>query len=90
MVKCWLRITRNMATLNSAIRGLTSNKKGLQLRMRRVSPALVVYLIWEERNKRVFDNIDKSINLIFRKYQIMFYTILYFHDKNPMAYNVAD
>lgn len=79
-----------MATLNSAIRGLTSNKKGLQLRMRRVSPALVVYLIWEERNKRVFDNIDKSINLIFRKYQIMFYTILYFHDKNPMAYNVAD
>jgi hypothetical protein len=79
-----------MATLNSAIRGLTSNKKGLQLRMRRVSLALVVYLIWEERNKRVFDNIDKSINLIFRKYQIMFYTILYFHDKNPMAYNVAD
>jgi hypothetical protein len=79
-----------MATLNSAIRGLTSNKKGLQLRMRRVSPALVVYLIWEERNRRVFDNIDKSINLIFRKYQIMFYTILYFHDKNPMAYNVAD
>jgi hypothetical protein len=79
-----------MATLNSAIKGLTSNKKGLQLRMRRVSPALVVYLIWEERNKRVFDNIDKSINLIFRKYQIMFYTILYFHDKNPMAYNVAD
>jgi hypothetical protein len=58
--------------------------------MRRVSPALVVYLIWEERNRRVFDNIDKSINLIFRKYQIMFYTILYFHDKNPMAYNVAD
>jgi hypothetical protein len=79
-----------MATLNSAIKGLTSNKKGLQLRMRRVSPALVVYLIWEERNRRVFDNIDKSINLIFRKYQIMFYTILYFHDKNPMAYNVAD
>lgn len=79
-----------MATLNSAIRGLTSNKKGLQLRMRRVSLALVVYLIWEERNIRVFDNIDKSINLIFRKYQIMFYTILYFHDKNPMAYNVAD
>jgi hypothetical protein len=58
--------------------------------MRRVSPALVVYLIWEERNRRVFDNIDKSINLIFRKYHIMFYTILYFHDKNPMAYNVAD
>jgi hypothetical protein len=79
-----------MTTLNSAIKGLTSNKKGLQLRMRRVSPALVVYLIWEERNRRVFDNIDKSINLIFRKYQIMFYTILYFHDKNPMAYNVAD
>lgn len=74
-----------MATLNSAIRGLTSNKKGLRLRMRRFSLALVVYLIWEERNIRVFDNIDKSINLIFRKYQIMFYTILYFHDKNPMA-----
>lgn len=64
-VESWLRITRNMGTLNSAIRGLTSNKKGLQLRMRRVSLALVVYLIWEERNRRIFDNIDKSINLIY-------------------------
>jgi hypothetical protein len=39
---------------------------------------------------RVFDTIDKSVDLLFSKYQILFYTILYFHDKNPMAYSVVD
>jgi hypothetical protein len=45
-----------MSTLNSALRGLISRKKALEARMRRVSLGIVVYLIWEERNKRIFDN----------------------------------
>jgi hypothetical protein len=57
--------------------------------MRRVSLAVLVYLIWEERNKRIFNNIGKSVEAIFRKFQILFYTILYFHEKNHLAYSVA-
>ncbi|KAJ7003059.1 hypothetical protein NC653_008331 [Populus alba x Populus x berolinensis] len=34
--------------------------------MKRVSLGIVVYLIWEERNKRIF---DKSVDVIFRKFQ---------------------
>jgi hypothetical protein len=47
-VKFWLRLTRNIASLTSAIRALNNNKKGLQLRMRRVGLALIVYLIWKK------------------------------------------
>jgi hypothetical protein len=36
-----------------------------------------------------FDNTSKSVEAVFRKFQILFYTILYFHEKNPLAYNVA-
>ena len=57
--------------------------------MRRVSLAILVYLIWEERNRWIFTNTAKSVEVIFRKFQILFYTILYFHEKNPLAYNVA-
>jgi len=57
--------------------------------MRRVSLALVVYLIWGERNKRVFDNIVKSVDYLLRKFQILFYTVLYFHESNPLAYSVS-
>jgi hypothetical protein len=51
-----IRVTRSMSTLNSALRGLISRKKALDARMRRVSLGIVVYLIWEERKKRIFDN----------------------------------
>jgi hypothetical protein len=78
-----------MPSLNRAIRVLHNNKKGLQARMRRVSLAILVYLIWEERNRRIFNNIAKSVETIFRKFQILFYTILYFHEKNHLAYSVA-
>ena len=57
--------------------------------MRKVSLVVLVYLIWEERNRRIFYNTGKSIEAVFRKFQILFYTILYFHEKNPLAYNVA-
>jgi len=58
--------------------------------MRRVSLAILVYLIWEERNKRIFNNTVKSVDAIFTKFQILFYTILYFHENNPLAYSVAN
>jgi len=78
-----------MLSLSRAARVLHNNKKGLQPRMRRVSLAVLVYLIWEERNRRIFNNTRKSVEAIFRKFQILFYTILYFHENNPQAYSVA-
>jgi hypothetical protein len=79
-----------MASLTSAIRAMNNNKKWLQSRMKRVGLALVVYIIWEEQNRRVFENAGKSIDVLFQKFQILFYTVLYFHDNNHLAYNVAD
>jgi len=61
--------------LTSAIRGLNSGGNNLEARMRRVSLGLTVYLIWEERNKRIFDGKNTSVGNIFRKFQIMFYTV---------------
>jgi len=78
-----------MLSLSRAARVLHNNKKGLQPIMRRVSLAVLVYLIWEERNQRIFNNTGKSVQAIFRKFQILFYTILYFHENNPHAYSVA-
>jgi len=62
-------------TLTSAIRGLNSGGNNLEARMRRVSLGLTVYLIWEERNKRIFYGKNTSVGNIFRKFQIMFYTV---------------
>jgi hypothetical protein len=87
--KLWLKIHNTMLSLSRATRVLHNNKKGLQPRMRRVSLIVLVYLIWEERNKRIFNNTGKSVEAIFRKFQILFYTILYFHEKNHLAYSVA-
>jgi len=78
-----------MPFLNRGTRVLQNNKKGLQSRIRRVSLAILVYLIWEERYRRIFNNTVKSVKAIFRKFQILFYTILYFHEKNHLAYSVA-
>jgi hypothetical protein len=78
-----------MSTLNRAIQGLHNNKKGLQPRIRRVLLVILVYLIWEERNRQIFNNTAKSVEVIFRKFQILFYTILYFHEKNHLAYGVV-
>jgi hypothetical protein len=85
----WLKLYSSMPSLNRVIRVLHNNKKGLQPRMRRVSLAILVYLICEERNMRIFNNIAKSVKAIFRKFQILFYIILYFHEKNHLAYSVA-
>jgi len=76
-------------TLTSAIRGLNSGGNNLEARMRRVSLGLTVYLIWEERNKRIFDGKNTSVGNIFRKFQIMFYTIFHFYEKDHHILNVG-
>ena len=65
-IKTWLRITRSMSTLNSDLKGLTTRKQALEARMKRVSLGIVVYLIWEEKNKRIFDNSCHLGDVIFR------------------------
>lgn len=88
-VRSWLNNNRRMSTLHSAIRGLNTGKKDLNSRMRRVSLGIVVYLIWQERNKRVFEMSHNSVDLMFRRYQILFYTIFYFHEKDPSLVSVG-
>jgi hypothetical protein len=88
-IKLWLRINRRMMTLTSAIRGLNSGGNNLEARMRRVSLGLTVYLIWEERNKRIFDGKNTSVGNIFRKFQILFYTVFHFYEKDHHILNVG-
>jgi hypothetical protein len=78
-----------MMTLTSAIRGLNSGGNNLEARMRRVSLGLTVYLIWEERNKRIFDGQNTSVGNIFRKFQILFYTVFHFYEKDHHILNVG-
>jgi hypothetical protein len=78
-----------MATLKSAVRGLTSRKKNLEARMCRASLSLIVYLIWEERNKRIFEGKSTLPDLVFQKFQILLFMILHFHEKNHTHINVA-
>ena len=40
--------------------------------MRRVSLALLVYLIWGERNNRIFAHKSSSVDATFRRFQILF------------------
>jgi len=76
-------------TLTSAIRGLNSRGNNLEARMRRVSLSLTVYLIWEERNKRIFDRKNTSVGNIFRKFHIMFYIVFHFYEKDHHILNVG-
>jgi hypothetical protein len=87
-IKTWLKISRCMATLSSATRGLILGKKNLEARMRRVFLSINVYLVWEERNKRIFDNTCNLVELLFHKFQVIFYMILHFHKKNHFIINV--
>jgi hypothetical protein len=81
-VKSWLRISMNMSTIWSVVRGLASRRRNLVSRMRRVSLGLIVYLIWEERNNGVFEDKCKLIDDVFRRFQVLLYMILYFHEAN--------
>jgi len=69
-------------SLNSALRGLHPKKKSMEARMRRVSLGITVYLFWEERNKLVFEGKTRGVDVVFRRFQILFYIIFHFHERD--------
>ena len=87
--KDWLRINRRTSTLKSAVRVLSTRGKNLEARMRLVSLSMIVYLIWDERNKRIFEGKSALPAQVFRKFQILFFMVLRFHEKNHFLINVA-
>jgi hypothetical protein len=78
-----------MQTLISAIQGLHSQRNNLEARMRRVSLGITVYLIWEERNKRIFDGQSKEIATMFKRFQILFYIVFHFYEKDYLILYVG-
>jgi hypothetical protein len=88
-IKSWLRIGRTMQTLASAIRGFHSQRNNLEARMKRVSLGITVYLIWEERNRRVFDGRSREIATVFRRFQILFYIVFHFYEKDHLLLQVG-
>jgi len=88
-IKSWLRIGRRMLSLSSALWGLNSKRSNVEFRMRRVSLAITVYLIWEERNKRVFDAMSRGVDTVFSRFQILFYIVFHFHDKDHLQLAVG-
>ena len=87
--KDWLRINKRMSTLKSDVRGLSTRGKNLEARMWRVSLNMIVYLIWDERNKRIFEGKSALPAQVFRKFQILFFMVLRFHEKNHFLINIA-
>jgi hypothetical protein len=81
MIKSWLYLHKRMATINSVICGLPSSRNNTASRIRRVSLGILIYLIWEERSKRVFDNSCNPVPFVFRRFQVLFYMILHFHEQ---------
>jgi len=88
-IKSWLRINRRMMALTNAIRGLNSGRNKLEARMRRVSLRLTFYLIWEERSKRIFDDTCITMETIFQKFQVLFYIVFHFHEKDHNILNIG-
>jgi hypothetical protein len=78
-----------MSTLDKAVRGLCKSGSGADGRMKRVSLAITVYLIWEERNKRIFDGSCSTIAALFRNFQTRFYTILHFHEADHFSFQLG-
>ncbi|KAI5581134.1 hypothetical protein BDE02_08G201100 [Populus trichocarpa] len=89
MIKSWLRMDNNMRTLHNALRGLHPKKKSMEARMRRVLLGIVVYLIWEERNQRVFERKTRGVNITFKRLQVLFYIIFHFHEKDHSLLHVG-
>ena len=88
-IRNWLGITRRFLSLLSAARGLSGNKKDVNSRMCRVSLAILVYLIWEERNRRIFDGSSSSIAQLYKKFQVSFFMIFLFHETDVSMLNVG-
>ena len=86
-VKSWLRLCRGMSTINSVVRGLHLKGKIAVTRMKKVSLSIVVYLIWEERNIRVFENSCSLVESFFRRFQVLFHMILHFYEQNHLRTN---
>ncbi|KAJ6976235.1 hypothetical protein NC653_031932 [Populus alba x Populus x berolinensis] len=90
MIKSWLRMDKSMRTLHSALCWLHPKKKSMEPRMRRVSLGKMVYLIWEERNRRVFEGKTRGVNIAFRRFQLLFYIIFHFHRRITHFCKLAD
>jgi len=71
-----------MSSLSSAVRGLSSQSKRLQHRLRRVFLALLVHLIWNEKNMRIFEHVSQAVDSVFRKFQILFFMVLHFYENH--------
>ena len=89
LVRNWLKITKTLSTLPSASRYLAIRRNHPKVRLRRVALSVVIYLIWEERNRRTFDEVNISIDQVFRKFQITFFMILLFHGKDHQVMHLA-
>jgi hypothetical protein len=85
----WLHLPRRLPSLSSAVRGLAPKKKSMVHRMRRASLSIAVYLLWEERNKRLFDNSALAIEKLFRRFQVLFFTVFHFHGADHFAIDVG-
>jgi hypothetical protein len=84
-VKQWLHLTRCMSSLSSALWGLCRGGNNMVGRMRRVSLGILVYIIWEERNKRIFDSSSTPIASLFREFQTLFFTVFHFHERDHFS-----
>ena len=89
MIRNWLRITRCMSSLSSAIRGLCRGGNNADSRMRRVSLGILIYIIWEERNNRLFDSTSTSIPSLFRKFHTLFFLVFHFHEQDHFSLHVG-
>ena len=83
-IKSWLRLCRGMTTISNVVRGLYLKRKNDVVGMKWVSLSIVIYLIWEERNKKVFENFCILVESLFWRFQVLFYMILHFHERNHL------
>jgi hypothetical protein len=78
-----------MNTISSVVQGLNIRGENVVTRMKRVSLSIIVYLIWEERNQRVFENSCTLVESVFKRFQVLFYMILYFYERNHPQISVS-
>jgi hypothetical protein len=88
-MKSWLQLCRGMNTISSVVQGLNIRGENVVTRMKRVSLSIIVYLIWEERNQRVFENSCTLVESVFKRFQVLFYMILYFYERNHPQISVS-
>lgn len=71
------------------MRGLCRGGNNANSRMRHASLGILVCIIWEEWNKRILDGTCTPIASLFRKFQILFYTIFHFHEHDHFALHIG-